>query len=147
MSLYFVNFIKKGDPNGNDVDGSALPMWKPYTESSKNEMHFTPEGAKTKIQEEKILQRRKNKIIQRLIKVNQSNNLSQNNNRMKIKIKMKINKMKISQMKIKPNKPNNRKPLSKINKIQKELIMLNKKNRNNRVKLQKRNKSLKKEKK
>ena len=52
MSLYFTNFIKNGDPNGNDVDGSALPMWKPYTESSKNEMHFTPEGAKTKIQEE-----------------------------------------------------------------------------------------------
>lgn len=52
MSLYFTNFIKNGDPNGNDVDGSALPMWKPYTESSKNEMHFTPEGAKTRIQEE-----------------------------------------------------------------------------------------------
>ena len=52
MSLYFVNFIKNGDPNGNDVDGSALPMWKPYTESSKNEMHFTPEGAKTRIQED-----------------------------------------------------------------------------------------------
>ncbi len=53
MSTYFVNFIKNGDPNGNDVDGKALPMWKPYTPASKNEMHFTPEGAKAGIQEEK----------------------------------------------------------------------------------------------
>ena len=53
MSTYFVNFIKNGDPNGNDVDGSALPMWKPYSPSSKNEMHFTPEGSKAGVQEEK----------------------------------------------------------------------------------------------
>ena len=53
MSTYFVNFIKNGDPNGNDVDGNALPLWKPYTPASKNEMHFTPEGAKSGVQEEK----------------------------------------------------------------------------------------------
>ena len=52
MSTYFVNFIKNGDPNGNDVDGTALPMWKPYSKSSKNEMHFTRDGAKTAVQED-----------------------------------------------------------------------------------------------
>ena len=52
MSTYFVNFIKSGDPNGNDVDGTALPMWKPYSKSSKNEMHFTRDGAVAKVQED-----------------------------------------------------------------------------------------------
>ena len=52
MSLYFTNFIKTGDPNGDDVDGTALPLWKPYTPAFKNEMHFTPEGAKTAVQED-----------------------------------------------------------------------------------------------
>ena len=51
MSTYFVNFIKNGDPNGNDVDGTALPLWKPFTPASKNEMHFTRDGAKTAVQE------------------------------------------------------------------------------------------------
>ena len=52
MSTYFVNFIKNGDPNGNDVDGTALPLWKPFTPASKNEMHFTRDGAKTAVQED-----------------------------------------------------------------------------------------------
>ena len=52
MSTYFVNFIKKGDPNGNDADGSALPLWKPYSPEYKNEMHFTSDGAVAKVQED-----------------------------------------------------------------------------------------------
>ena len=52
MSTYFANFVKCGDPNGNDVDGSALPLWKPYSPAEKNEMHFTSEGAKTAVQED-----------------------------------------------------------------------------------------------
>lgn len=52
MSTYFVNFIKKGDPNGDDADGTPLPVWKPFTPNSKNEMHFTSEGAKTSVQED-----------------------------------------------------------------------------------------------
>ncbi len=52
ISTYFINFIKNGDPNGDDVDGTPLPLWKPFTPASKNEMHFTSEGAKTSIQED-----------------------------------------------------------------------------------------------
>ena len=52
MSTYFANFVKNGDPNGSDVDGTALPLWKPYTPSFKNEMHFTRDGAKTSVQED-----------------------------------------------------------------------------------------------
>ena len=52
ISTYFVNFIKNGDPNGTDVDGKTLAMWKPYTPSEKNEMHFTSEGPKTSVQED-----------------------------------------------------------------------------------------------
>ena len=52
MSTYFANFVKKGDPNGDDVDGTALPLWKPFTPDFKNEMHFTSEGAKTTVQED-----------------------------------------------------------------------------------------------
>ena len=52
MCNYFVNFIKSGDPNGQDQDGSSMPMWKPYSPSYKNEMHFTPDGAKAKTQDE-----------------------------------------------------------------------------------------------
>ena len=53
MSTYFVNFIKKGDPNGEDVDGTSLPLWKPYTPEYKNEMHFTAEGSVAMVQEDK----------------------------------------------------------------------------------------------
>ena len=52
ISTYFVNFIKNGDPNGDDIDGTPLPLWKPFTPASKNEMHFTSEGARTSVQED-----------------------------------------------------------------------------------------------
>ena len=52
MSTYFVNFVKCGDPNGSDADGSALPLWKPYSPSYKNEMHFTSEGPVAALQED-----------------------------------------------------------------------------------------------
>ena len=52
MSTYFANFVKCGDPNDNDVDGTVLPLWKPYSPAEKNEMHFTSEGAKTAVQED-----------------------------------------------------------------------------------------------
>lgn len=32
MCNYWANFIKSGDPNGNDADGSRMPEWKPYME-------------------------------------------------------------------------------------------------------------------
>ena len=44
MSTYMANFIKNGDPNGNDVDGTELPIWKPYKTGSKYGMNFLPNG-------------------------------------------------------------------------------------------------------
>ncbi|MBR1393342.1 MAG: carboxylesterase family protein [Ruminococcus sp.] len=42
---YWCNFIKTGDPNGFDINGNRLPEWKPYTDTDRNEMEFTPDGA------------------------------------------------------------------------------------------------------
>ena len=52
MSNYFVNFIKNGDPNGNDVDDKPMDMWKPYSPSYKNEMHFTADGTSARLQDD-----------------------------------------------------------------------------------------------
>ena len=40
MCNYFVNFIKTGDPNGKDADGTDMPEWKPFTADEHNEMLF-----------------------------------------------------------------------------------------------------------
>ncbi len=34
MCNYWAEFIKKGDPNGRDADGSKMPLWQPYAENS-----------------------------------------------------------------------------------------------------------------
>lgn len=46
MCNYWANFIKTGDPNGLDADGSEMPRWEPYTEENHAEMIFTANGAK-----------------------------------------------------------------------------------------------------
>ena len=33
MCNYWANFIRSGDPNGEDADGSDMPEWKPFTEA------------------------------------------------------------------------------------------------------------------
>lgn len=45
MCTYWANFIRTGDPNGCDDDGSALPEWKPYTAADRAEMVFKSEGS------------------------------------------------------------------------------------------------------
>lgn len=45
MCNYWCNFVKKGDPNGQDADGSELPYWSPYTEKTPYGMNFVTEGA------------------------------------------------------------------------------------------------------
>jgi len=40
MCNYWANFIKKGDPNGNDADGTPMPEWKPLTDAVPNAMWF-----------------------------------------------------------------------------------------------------------
>lgn len=45
MCNYWVNFVKNGDPNGVDADGSPMPEWKPYTKAEPFGMVFGPNGA------------------------------------------------------------------------------------------------------
>lgn len=44
MCNYYVNFIKCGDPNGKDIDGSDMPEWKSYTTENDAFVRFTPDG-------------------------------------------------------------------------------------------------------
>jgi len=38
MCNYLTNFIRSGDPNGNDADGTPMPQWKPLTDAEPNAM-------------------------------------------------------------------------------------------------------------
>ena len=44
MCNYWANFVKTGDPNGQDADGSQMPRWDPYTAEYPCEMVFTTQG-------------------------------------------------------------------------------------------------------
>ena len=44
MCNYWVNFIKTGDPNGNDADGKPMPYWYPYEKEKPCEMIFMSDG-------------------------------------------------------------------------------------------------------
>ena len=35
MSSYLTNFVKTGNPNGMDVDGELLPLWKSANECDR----------------------------------------------------------------------------------------------------------------
>ena len=45
MCNYITNFIKTGDPNGEDADGSDMPEWRTYSAEDKAEMNFIKEGS------------------------------------------------------------------------------------------------------
>ena len=45
MCNYWANFIKTGDPNGTDADGTPMPKWNPYTDKQAAEMVFATDGA------------------------------------------------------------------------------------------------------
>lgn len=49
MCNYLSNFIKNGDPNGDDADGTAMPTWEPYTSKNPFNMHFLQDGPRTDI--------------------------------------------------------------------------------------------------
>jgi para-nitrobenzyl esterase len=55
MCDYWANFIKTGDPNGFDLNGSRLPEWKPYTDADRNEMLFTSDGAQAATENNRFL--------------------------------------------------------------------------------------------
>lgn len=52
MCNYWANFIRTGDPNGKDADGTDMPYWDSYTQAHKAEMVFTAEGPKPQVTEE-----------------------------------------------------------------------------------------------
>ena len=45
MCDYFCNFIKTGDPNGEDLCGLTLPRWEPWSGEAPCTMKFLPDGA------------------------------------------------------------------------------------------------------
>ena len=47
MCNYYCNFIKCGDPNGLDIDGTEMPKWNAYSEAEPNGIVFTPDGSVT----------------------------------------------------------------------------------------------------
>lgn len=67
MCNYWANFIKSGNPNGEDADGQPMPVWIPYTNEQPAEMVFTTEGAKAfGGQESGYIRFLKNKIIREM---------------------------------------------------------------------------------
>lgn len=44
MANYWANFIKTGNPNGNDCDGTPMTEWKPYSEENPVGILFTGNG-------------------------------------------------------------------------------------------------------
>lgn len=45
MCNYWTNFIKTGDPNGTDADGTEMPLWEPYTVEKPCRMIFSDKAA------------------------------------------------------------------------------------------------------
>ena len=46
MCNYWCNFIRCGDPNGKDIDGTDMPRWDKYTPETDAGARFTPDGVK-----------------------------------------------------------------------------------------------------
>lgn len=46
MCNYWSNFIKTGDPNGNDADGTPMPFWPVYSEKDPQSMFFSDDPEK-----------------------------------------------------------------------------------------------------
>ncbi|NLL01102.1 MAG: carboxylesterase family protein [Clostridiales bacterium] len=44
MCNYWCNFVKNGDPNGKDADGTDMPYWSPYTKETPYGMNFLTDG-------------------------------------------------------------------------------------------------------
>ncbi len=40
MCSYWTNFVKNGDPNGKDIDGSDMPLWEKYNDENRRGIVF-----------------------------------------------------------------------------------------------------------
>ncbi len=56
MCNYWTNFMKTGNPNGKDADGSDMPLWESYQKSHLSEMVFASEGAVAKKEDSEFMQ-------------------------------------------------------------------------------------------
>lgn len=45
MCNYWSNFVKTGNPNGKDADGTDMPEWIPYTKETPCDMVFCKDGS------------------------------------------------------------------------------------------------------
>ena len=52
MCNYWVNFVKTGNPNGPDADGTPMPEWRPFTREDPFSMVFTTDGPVAEEKEE-----------------------------------------------------------------------------------------------
>ena len=55
VSSYWINFIKTGDPNGQDHFGNELPKWDHYTDEQPARMHFTDHAACETVPENPVM--------------------------------------------------------------------------------------------
>jgi len=55
MCNYTANFVKNGNPNGDDADGTPMPEWKPLTTAEPNAMWFQDRGATPMVEEPRKL--------------------------------------------------------------------------------------------
>jgi len=58
MNSYWVNFVKKGDPNGKDHFGYELPAWGTYTEDEPNIMFFRDKAEPAVSEPDKVMKMR-----------------------------------------------------------------------------------------
>ena len=68
MANYWTNFVKTGDPNGDDADGMPMPVWQPFTKESPAGILFSTEKITMNQQNEQelmkfLLDRLKEKFI------------------------------------------------------------------------------------
>ena len=73
MCNYITNFVKNGDPNGMDANGTELVTWHPYSSDSKNEMHFAESGCKCTVNNDAFY----DYMIDRIIALNSGNGKKQ----------------------------------------------------------------------
>ena len=68
MCNYWANFIKNGDPNGTDADGTPMPQWNPYTYDQPTEMVFTTNGAAADVEESPFVRFLSRQVVRELEK-------------------------------------------------------------------------------
>ena len=71
MCDYFCNFIRCGDPNGKDINGTELPEWDCWSEQTPCTMRFTANGAEQETEPLPPLKEfLKDRIMERMTAIN-----------------------------------------------------------------------------